>query len=131
MKAIVTEIKYDTDGEEVDLPTQLEIEIPNEITEYLDIEEFVSDEISNITGFCHYGFEIKLIDNTTFTVRLEFTDIDAKNPLEAVKKILCWINNTDEIGGAETFIYDVINEETSEEFTVDMSEKEEDAVLPK
>ena len=61
MKAIVTEIKYDTDGEEVDLPTQLEIEIPYEITEQLDIDEFVSDEISNITGFCHFGFEMKLI----------------------------------------------------------------------
>ena len=72
------------------------------------------------------------IDNRpTFTVRLEFTDIDAKSPLDAVKKILRWINNDDNMGGAETFTYDVINEETLEEFTVDMSENEKDAVLPK
>lgn len=69
------------------------------------------------------------IDSTpTFTVKLEFTDIEAKNPLEAVKKILSWIENEDGTGGADTFAYDVINEETLEEFTVDMSE--EDAVLP-
>jgi hypothetical protein len=61
MKAIVTEIEYDTDGEIVDLPTQLEIEIPTEIIDQEDIEEFVSDEISNITGFCHFGFKIELI----------------------------------------------------------------------
>jgi hypothetical protein len=61
MKAIVTEIEYDTDGEIVDLPTQLEIEIPTEIIDQEDIEEFVSDEISNITGFCHFGFKMELI----------------------------------------------------------------------
>jgi len=72
------------------------------------------------------------IDNTpSFTVRLEFTEIDAKNPLDAVKKILRWIENADRMGGAETFTYDVINEKTLEEFTVDMSEEEKDAVLPK
>ena len=61
MKAIVTEIQYDTDGENVDLPTKLDIEIPNDLTEIDDIDDFISDEISNITGFCHFGFEVKLI----------------------------------------------------------------------
>ncbi len=61
MKAIVTEIKYDTDGEVIDLPIQLEIKIPDEIIDQEDIEDFVSDEISNITGFCHYGFEMEII----------------------------------------------------------------------
>ena len=60
MKAIVTEIQYDTDGENVDLPTKLNIEIPNDLTEIDDIDDFISDEISNITGFCHFGFEVKL-----------------------------------------------------------------------
>ena len=60
MKAIVTEIEYDTDGEIVDLPTKIEIEIPIDIDKE-DIEDFVSDEISNITGFCHFGFEMELI----------------------------------------------------------------------
>ena len=61
MKAIVTEIKYDTDGEVIDLPIQFEIKIPDEIIDQEDIEDFVSDEISNITGFCHYGFEMEII----------------------------------------------------------------------
>jgi hypothetical protein len=60
MKAIVTEIQYDTDGEVVTLPTQLEIDIPSDIEED-DIDDFVSDEVSNITGYCHFGFDMKII----------------------------------------------------------------------
>lgn len=52
MKAI--DIIWDVDCEKDQdlLPT--EIEIPDEIT---DIDE-VSDYISDITGFCHYGFNL-------------------------------------------------------------------------
>ena len=61
MKAIVTNINFDTDGEIIELPKQLEIEIPSDIVDEQIINDFVSDEISNITGFCHYGFEMRLI----------------------------------------------------------------------
>lgn len=61
MKAIVTNIEFDTDGEIVELPNQLEIEIPIDIFDKEEIYDFVSDEISNITGFCHYGFQLELI----------------------------------------------------------------------
>ena len=61
MKAIVTNIEFDTDGEIVELPNQLEIEIPIDIVDKGEIDDFVSDEISNITGFCHYGFQLELI----------------------------------------------------------------------
>jgi len=60
MKAIVTNIEFDTDGEIVELPNQLEIEIPIDIVDKEEIDDFVSDEISNITGFCHYGFQLEL-----------------------------------------------------------------------
>ena len=53
MKAI--NIKWDVDTEEEleDLPT--EIEIPNNI----DIEDdVISDYLSDVTGFCHYSFEL-------------------------------------------------------------------------
>lgn len=52
MKAI--DIIWDVDYEEDKdlLPTK--IEIPDEIT---DIDE-VSDYISDVTGFCHYGFNL-------------------------------------------------------------------------
>jgi hypothetical protein len=60
MKAVVTNIQYDTDGEVITLPTQLEIDIPSDIEED-DIDNFVSDEVSNITGYCHFGFDMKII----------------------------------------------------------------------
>lgn len=51
MKAI--NIKWDVDYEEEleDLPT--EIDIPNNIG-----IDAISDYISDVTGFCHYGFEL-------------------------------------------------------------------------
>ena len=53
----VTDIKYDTDGEKVKLPKVMVIEVPEEEhTCYEDIEHFISEEISNRTGFCHEGF---------------------------------------------------------------------------
>lgn len=59
MKKTVYNIGYDTDGEVVELPTELEIEVPDDLTEQEDIEDYLSDEISNVTGFCHKGFLIK------------------------------------------------------------------------
>ena len=52
MKA--TNIKWDVDYEEdlYDLPT--EIEIPEDIED----EDEISDYISDVTGFCHCGFEL-------------------------------------------------------------------------
>ena len=54
----VENIKYDTDGEDIELPKELEITIDDSITDQEDIEQILSDEISNITGFCHFGFSI-------------------------------------------------------------------------
>lgn len=51
MKAI--NIVWDTDGENISLPT--EIEIPDDI---VDDEDEISDYITDQTGFCHYGFDI-------------------------------------------------------------------------
>lgn len=50
MKAI--NIIWDTDEEDVVLPT--EIDIPNGINN----EDEISDYISDVTGFCHCGFEL-------------------------------------------------------------------------
>ena len=52
MKAI--NIIWDTDGEEVNLPN--EIEIPDWVDKEDDDE--ISDYLSDITGFCHFGFEL-------------------------------------------------------------------------
>jgi len=56
MEYTVSGIEYDTDGEDIDLPNELKINVPNELTDGDEINEFISDEISNVTGFCHKGF---------------------------------------------------------------------------
>jgi hypothetical protein len=55
----VSKIKYDTDGVKVKLPKTLLIDVPADITDEDEIEEYISDEISNQTGYCHKEFEIK------------------------------------------------------------------------
>ena len=57
-KHVVYNIEYDTDGAKVKLPDRLEIELPDD-TDPEDVEQLLSDEISNITGFCHFGFMIE------------------------------------------------------------------------
>ena len=61
MKAV--NIKWDTDGDMKvfeSLPT--EIEIPEGITKDIeDMDDYnneIGDYISEVTGFCHYGFEL-------------------------------------------------------------------------
>lgn len=56
MKYLITNIKFDTDGENIELPTEMEIDVP----ENFDTEEilqYISDKISDDTGFCHFGFK--------------------------------------------------------------------------
>ena len=45
-------IIWDTDGEDIDLPT--EIDIPED----MDDEDEISDYLSEKIGFCHFGFSI-------------------------------------------------------------------------
>ena len=52
----VTNIKYDTDGKKVNLPKEMDIEVDDDLDNYEKVE-FISDEISNRTGFCHFGFK--------------------------------------------------------------------------
>lgn len=63
----------------------------------------------------------------TFTVSVEFTDMVAKNPLDAAKKACKWLL---EDGDAGNMIYDVTDEDTKQKYTVDLSEDDDDAVLP-
>ena len=53
----VTDIIYDTDGEEINLPKTIDIIVPAYVPKW-DVEEYINDEISNITGFCHQGFSV-------------------------------------------------------------------------
>lgn len=57
MKYEVIDIKWDTDGEDIGLPDKMivHVDIENFEDDY-EISEYISDEISNMTGFCHFGF---------------------------------------------------------------------------
>ena len=61
---VAMNIKWDTDGEPINLPNV--IVLPDGME---DIEE-VSDYISNLTGFCHNGFEL-INDTMPFVLELE------------------------------------------------------------
>ena len=64
--------------------------------------------------------------NKIYTISLRFDSQASENPLEAAKKIAKMLNED----GASDLIYDVEDENTGEKFTVDLSEEDEDAVLP-
>jgi hypothetical protein len=38
------------------LPKKIKVTIPSDVQGYEDIENYISDEISKITGYCHKGF---------------------------------------------------------------------------
>lgn len=61
MKAM--NIKWDTDGDEElakELPDTIEIpeELANEAKDLNDENEAISDYLSDVIGFCHYGFDL-------------------------------------------------------------------------
>ena len=48
-------INYDTDDSS-DLPEEIQVDIPAEITDDIEILDYIGDMISELTGFCHMGF---------------------------------------------------------------------------
>ena len=55
---IATNIKWDVDCDEDLEFLPNEIDIPNYIEKDDGYEEEISDYISDLTGFCHFGFDI-------------------------------------------------------------------------
>lgn len=53
---IVFDINYDTDGEKTDLPQCLYMAFAERLEDE-EMDEMISDEISDVTGFCHKGFQ--------------------------------------------------------------------------
>lgn len=58
----VTNIEWDTDGLEIDLPTDfsISVDVEKNMTED-EIGERISDSISDVYGFCHFGFNYYLL----------------------------------------------------------------------
>jgi hypothetical protein len=52
-------IKYDTDGHKVKLPKEIIVEVDKNLNED-ELEETLSDSISDKTGFCHMGFDSEI-----------------------------------------------------------------------
>ena len=69
-------IKWGTDGEDISLPKKIDLIVPANWFDGIDegesmidlIEEYIYDEISNITGFCHKGFNYDLKDDIQFFI---------------------------------------------------------------
>lgn len=65
IKVKVNDIKWDTDGEEVELPKNLIMEIwhkeLDDVNDDFELEEYISDTLSNMYGFCHFGFKFTRI----------------------------------------------------------------------
>lgn len=53
---VITNIEYDTEGHKPKLPKRMTIAVPAHVKGYEEIETFISDTISNRTGYCHKGF---------------------------------------------------------------------------
>ena len=62
-KYMVTNIQWDTDGDKenlMDLPAELSIDTDTlSISDEDEIEETISDYLSDTYGFCHYGFDFE------------------------------------------------------------------------
>lgn len=80
----ITNIDWDTDGEEVDLPKELVIEMCQEyVLAYEDFDEAVSELLSDNYGWCVNGFCFEELDDPESTVD---TDITALPPPEGMSK---------------------------------------------
>lgn len=56
----VFSINYDTDGEVIEeLPVELFVSFDIDDVPVDELDDMISDEITNRTGFCHKGFEFR------------------------------------------------------------------------
>ena len=63
-KVRVFNIKWDTDGAEVDLPSFMILNIETNDLDDLDyLEDCISEYLSDHTGFCHDGFDYEITKN--------------------------------------------------------------------
>ena len=59
-----------------------------------------------------------------YTISITFTDQQYETPLEAAKEFANTLSEE-----AFYYVYDVVDEDTKERFTVDLSEEDENSVL--
>lgn len=101
--------------------------------EVLDDEYILLPDGSEIRDFINEDeYEGEITPTApSFGIRLELESFNAKTPLEAVKEALRLMSDMEDGKPAyEGFIYDVTDNLTGKRYTVDMSEDDEDKVLP-
>jgi len=62
----VTRIVYDLDNSnslnELDLPPNISINVPDDIQDADSLQDYIADRISDITGFCIFSFNYKRLN---------------------------------------------------------------------
>lgn len=109
--------KFKNDAEFVHFMRNIAIENGDEnlsITCIGEAKDYLNEYCSNLELF-----------SPSFTVSLTFEGVTSSDPLEAVKTVLKWLNE-----GVNEMTFDVTDEIMKNKFTVDLSEADEDAVLP-
>ena len=87
----------------------------------------MANYLDGMEGGKHNSDNIEVTNEMkSFTVTLIFDSIKAETPLEAAKLMARWLVEEDESGNAYDMIYDVKDEDTSEEYIVDLSNDEVD-----
>lgn len=73
----VYDIDYDTDGDDAilaDLPSIIEIGVEESIaSDQYELEDYLSDKISELTSYCHNGFNFKKLESendTSYSIEL-------------------------------------------------------------
>lgn len=85
-KYIAHDIRWDTDGDMKLFKTlPQEIEIPDWVwEEYEDgYDDAISEYVSDVTGFCHYGFEIRTENDREEFIMTYINNIDRDNPVNS------------------------------------------------
>ena len=60
----IFDIKYDTDGEEIDLPQEILVWVREDCLDSSLDDDLLGDLISDETGFCHLGYKVESTDTT-------------------------------------------------------------------
>lgn len=115
------------EDEYVELPDGSEIRDFIHEDDYEGSNDLNEDEISKLKSI----IANEKSTGQWFTINLELESFDAKTPLEAVQEALrLMLEWEDGKQSCEGMIYDVTDNITGEKFTVDMSEDDENKVLP-
>lgn len=117
-KYFAHDIRWDTDGDMKLFKTlPQEIEIPEEVWEDYDNgnDDAISDYVSDVTGFCHYGFKIRTEKIKEENIMNSFTAFKYGIDIEDIVDLFSTPDVDEAVAMAEADGYDeVVNDNTGE-----------------